>query len=333
MQSNGSEAIGSASSMPVQDDGIYLESRNPAVRGLERIIAEIAPTSIPVLLAGESGSGKRTLAVRIHGFSRQRSGSFLRVNCTGLTAESLEEVLHSSETNGLRGLSGTATVFLGEIGNLDPGCQSGLLRATPDHDTAPPDGLPQVRLISSTRRNLEDDVRCGRFDEELYYRLNGVCLRLPPLRNRKEDIPGLVDFFLTRYAARLARPKPLVSSGTLRSFLEYSWPGNIRQLENTVKQIVTLGDERLAQAELETGVLPSLARSAAGGRLSLKEAARAASRQAERELILKALEQTRWNRKRAARELQISYKALLYKLKQIGLDDSATSFNPRGERE
>ena len=165
-------------------------------------------------------------------------------------------------------------------------------------------------------------MRAGRFRSELYYRINGVCLRLPPLRDRKEDIPLLVESFLTKYAAEFGRPRPSLSPRALRMLLDYSWPGNIRELENAVKKIVALGAENLAlpdlvaePAEIRTEVNETRS-------YSLKAAARAASREAEREMILEALARTRWNRKRAAQELQISYKSLLYKLKQIGLPDS-----------
>lgn len=334
MQSDRPEPIAVASSTAPMDDAIYLGSQNPAVRGLERIIAEIAPTSIPVLLVGENGSGKEVVAVRIHRLSQRRSESFVKVVCTRFASECLEEPMDGwSSNNGIRSLLSTGTVFLDEVGDLDLASQTKLLNVMPDGDAAPQGGCLQPRVISATSHNLEEGMRFGRFREELYYRLNGVCLRLPPLRQRKEDIAGLADFFLTRYAVQFGRPKPFLSSRMLSAFLEYSWPGNIRQLENAVKKIVVSGDERLAQADLEQGTWEWRPPSGSGEGLSLKQAARAASRQAERQLILKALERTRWNRKRAAKELQISYKALLYKLKQIGLEDSTDSFSRRGERE
>jgi two-component system, NtrC family, response regulator AtoC len=147
-------------------------------------------------------------------------------------------------------------------------------------------------------------------------------LRLPPLRDRREDIPILVEFFLSKHAAQLGRPRPSLSPRTLRMLLDHSWPGNIRELENVVKKIVALGDGNLAIAELATAPAPPRMEVREHRRYSLKAAAKAASREAERELILRALGHTRWNRKRAAQELQISYKSLLYKLKQIGVQDS-----------
>jgi two-component system response regulator AtoC len=178
-------------------------------------------------------------------------------------------------------------------------------------------------LISTTNRNLDEEMRAGRFRSELYYRISGVCLRLPPLRDRKEDIPLLVEFFLNKHAAQFGRSRPSLSPQTLQMFLDHAWPGNIRELENVVKEIVALGDERLAVAELGIPISERKRTPATPVRsYSLKAAARAASREAEREMIMQALARTRWNRKRAAQELQISYKSLLYKLKQIGFEDS-----------
>jgi two-component system, NtrC family, response regulator AtoC len=207
---------------------------------------------------------------------------------------------------------------------LDATCQRSLLYALPDGNDEPRRGILTARVISTTSRNLDVEMRAGRFRSELYYRVNGVCLRLPPLRERKDDIPLLVEFMLTKHAAQFGRPRPVLSPRTLRVFLNHSWPGNIRELENVVKKIVALGDERLAVTEFEEAPIEAKTETEAPEvrGYSLKAAARAASREAEREMILKALAHTRWNRKRAAQELQISYKSLLYKLKQIGVQDT-----------
>jgi len=185
-------------------------------------------------------------------------------------------------------------------------------------------GTAVPRVVALTQRNLENDIRAGRFREDLYYRLAGVCLRVPPLRHRREDIPVLTDFFLHKYSALFGRPEPGLSEKTRQFIAEYSWPGNVRELEAAVKTIAAIGDDRIAMTALRSSSLNGSANHYEEG-TSLKEAARAASRQAERELILRVLSRTRWNRKRAAEELRISYKALLYKLKQIGVDDYAKS--------
>jgi two-component system response regulator AtoC len=161
----------------------------------------------------------------------------------------------------------------------------------------------------------------GAFRKELYFRINGFCLRLPPLRERKEDIGVLLEHFLRKYAQELKRPVPIIDQ-TIDTLLSYAWPGNIRQLENLAREIVVLGNPQLAVKDLR---IKNADRGSANNFekvTSLKTAARAASRECEKELILEALERTKWNRKRAAQELQISYKALLYKLKQIGTSGS-----------
>src|SRR5208282_4690136 len=174
------------------------------------------------------------------------------------------------------------------------------------------------RYICGTSRELEPEVKAGKFREDLYYGISGVCLRLPPLRQRKEDIPVLRDWFLSAAARDFCRDVPALSPETQNFFVEYNWPGNIRELKDAARAIVALGDETLAM-----GGLRSLLRRVGGNgeKISLKDAARAASREAEREIILQVLTRTRWNRRRAAQELQISYKALLYKLKQIGYEE------------
>jgi len=167
-------------------------------------------------------------------------------------------------------------------------------------------------------------VKAGRLREDLYYRISGVCLRLPPLRQRREDIPLLMDHFLQKSAQDFRRPIPGLSPETQQLFQDYSWPGNLRELEHAAKALVALGDETIAMGGLRS-LLRKPDHAGNGIRISLKQVARAASREAEKELILKALTRTRWNRRRAAEELQISYKALLYKLKQIGCSEYGAS--------
>jgi two-component system response regulator AtoC len=179
------------------------------------------------------------------------------------------------------------------------------------------------RFICGTSRELQPEVKAGSFREDLYYRISGVCLRLPPLRQRKEDIPLLRDWFLSAAAQDFSRPVPVLSAETRNFFMEYSWPGNVRELKDAARAIVALGDEALAMGGLRSLLRPAH-RGGNGETISLKDAARAASRQVEREIILQVLAKTRWNRRRAAQQLQISYKALLYKLKQIGYQEYGT---------
>jgi two-component system, NtrC family, response regulator AtoC len=297
----------------------FVRGLSPAMLTLESVIGDIARTNIPVLVVGESGSGKQMFAHRIHLLSLRADEAMAKVACASMKPEEFPAEL---ERNGSRNVG---TVLFDEISELDSACQRYLLHSLPDGDERQRPGMLTARVISTTSRNLDEEIRAGRFRSELFYRMNGVCLRLPPLRERRKDILSLAEFFLSKHATLFGRPRRTLSSRTLQIFLECDWPGNIRQLENVVKNIVALGDEDLSVAELATA--PSGTRPVANNPRSdsLKAAARAASREAERELILRALERTRWNRKRAARDLQISYKSLLYKLKQIGLQDAETN--------
>jgi two-component system response regulator AtoC len=293
---------------------------------LEAVVSEIAHTNIPVLLVGECGTGKQMFAHRIHQLS-DRPGPLMKISCAGMRAESFasETGLDASQESEYR--RGAGTAFFDEISELDAACQRNLLYALPDGETKPLRGILMARLISTTSRNLDEEMKAGRFRRELYYRINGVCLRLPALRERKEDIPQLSDYFLAKHCNQRGRVHSRLSARMLETFMDYSWPGNIRELENVVKKIVALNDEDLALSELiRTSNASAVSGTGIGGTgigqtRSLKVASKAASREAERELILKALGRTRWNRKRAAQELQISYKSLLYKLKQIGMDE------------
>ena len=310
-----------AGAQPAGND--FVASISPALQTIEGIIREIAPTNIPILLVGESGTGKEVLANRIHALSPRGQEPLAKISCAAVNAETLASEL--GLRNGTNGHDAhtPGTVVLDEVSELDAAAQKLLLYALPDGDLRPRPGVIDSRVISTTSKKLDEEMRAGSFRSELYYRINGVCLRLPPLREHKEDIPLLSEFFLTKHAAQLQRARVALSGQTLRKFMEYNWPGNVRELENVVKNIVALGDEVLAVSSLVAA--PSAPRPVAVAESrarSLKVAARAASREAERELILKALERTRWNRKRAAQELQISYKSLLYKLKQIGMTDS-----------
>ena len=307
-------------------DHFFVQGTSTTMRAIERVVADIACTDIPVLLIGESGTGKEEVAVRIHRLSRRQTEPFVKVICAALTPDFFENLAKGSRRgDGAMGGGWTGTVFLDEIDELDPACQSRLLHLLPEGDAIPPVPSLGARIISSTSKEIEEEVHGGHFRKELYYRLKGVSLRLPPLRERREDIPVLMDFFLGKHSMLLGRPRPAVSSQALRALQEYSWPGNIRELENVIKKIVALGNAEEAVGDLgwnpDDGHHPGIVHET----ISLKQAAKAASRQAERELILQVLTRVRWNRKRAARDLQISYKALLYKLKQIGLDGSGPS--------
>jgi two-component system response regulator AtoC len=262
-------------------------------------------------------------AQRLHRLSARCDEPVVTVSCAAMDPAQLSaELRMGADRTKDSSLGAAGSVIFDEISELDSACQRNLLYALPDGHAGSQPGVLAARVISTTRRNLDDEMRAGRFRTELYYRINGVCLRLPALRDRREDIPILVESFLSKHAAQFGRPRPSLSPRTLRMLLDHAWPGNIRELENVVKKIVALGDEQLAIAELTAAPEPPTLEAPEHRGYSLKAASRAASREAERQLILKALGHTRWNRKRAAQELQISYKSLLYKLKQIGVQDS-----------
>jgi two-component system, NtrC family, response regulator AtoC len=294
---------------------VFLEGVDPSIQAIESVIRKLAQSSVPVLLLAEAGAGKRTIARRIYE-SSGTTGEFRILRCADLLEKDLAPKDEVEPTNGgPKHLLSSGTLYLDEICDLHSDCQFKLSELLP---------RLTARLISGSTRDLEEEMRAGRFREDLYYRLSAVCLRLPPLRQRKQDIPLLTGFFLSKHAQDLRRPVPVLSPQTQQLFEDYSWPGNIRELEDAAKAIVVLGDESVAMGGLRAMLMKS-GRGGNGGRVSLKQAARAASREAEKELILKVLTRTRWNRRRAAQELQISYKALLYKLKQIGCADCGSS--------
>ena len=294
--------------------GPLLEASSPSMRAVLTVIRELAHNSVPVLLIGEHGTGKQWIAQEIH---HNNSGGldehFQVKSCRDLTPGSL---VSGSDTF-------KATVYLEEVGDLTSECQQELSELLAKQSGNGSKRMP-TRIICGSSRDLEAEVRAGSFREDLYYRLSGVCLRIPPLRQRREDIPQLIAFFLERYASSYGSQLPSLSPATQQLFTEYSWPGNLPQLEAAVREIVAVGDESVAMAGLRSMLTRTDGKSN-GEKVSLKETSRAASREAEKELILKVLNRTRWNRRRAAEELQISYKALLYKLKQIGYGEYGAS--------
>jgi two-component system response regulator AtoC len=307
-------------------DPAFVYGQGADLQSLNVLAAEIAATDIPVLLVGESGAGKGIYARLIHRLSGAPEASFIRVNCGALDAGQMLNEVREAFQNEVDAVESRRTVFLDGVHELDAACQRALLSLLPDGERkASQDSL--ARIISSTSCNFEREIEAGRFRLELYFRLNGVILRLPPLRERKEDIPDLLECFVLKHANELRKGAPEIGREARKLLFSYDWPGNIRELENVARKIVAIGDADLALSDLRSARMPQTAedtrnaepeRSGSSGIGSLKVAARAASRKTERELILKALEQTHWNRKRAARNLQISYKSLLYKIKQIG---------------
>ena len=343
------------------------------------LIDRVSDTDVTVLLRGESGTGKELVARALHERSLRRNKPFVKVNCAALPTELLESELFGFEKGAFTGaiqqkpgkfeFANHGTMFLDEIGDINYPLQAKLLQVLQDGEFSRLGGKSDVqvnvRLIAATNRDLETAVASGRFREDLYFRLNVVTIHLPPLRERREEIPVLSDHFLKKYSVQYNKPISKISPELSRQFLHYDWPGNVRQLENLIKRLVILGSEAGIAKELvqppvmvtplhvvplppphagavqpPSAVVPPPAgvnhtaafggddvpggATAAGARsVSLKDIARTAAREAERELILRMLTRTRWNRKEAAEILGISYKALLYKIKENGLDKAS----------
>jgi len=306
---------------PPSTTNLFVRGQSATVQNLNFMVEEIARTNIPVLLMGESGTGKEVYGRMIHRLSKQAHVPLKKISCRAVQPGEFLTLLKSElpEQDGGAASRGR-TLFLDGIDELDLESQKILLSILPDGETGE-NGFGHTRVIASTSRNLEKEIESGRFRKELYFRINGVCLRLPALRDRKEDIQAFLAHFLAKHAAELERGAPALSNAEMEFLSTHDWPGNVRELENLARRIVLLGDPRRAIEELEQS--PKLERVPAheAQSFSLKVAARTASRKAERDLIAKALERTHWNRKRAAQELQISYKSLLYKIKQTGLEE------------
>jgi len=290
------------------------KSLNPSTQLLFTMAEKLAQTTAPILIVGESGSGKRALALEIHRLSGLLEGTFALVDCADPDRE-LARVLDNQIHDG--------TVFFRDIAALSANEQLRVVEAFFERNGSPTQSQ-NVRLVASSRHPLEEHVLSGKFREDLYYCISPFCLCVPPLRQRKEDIPLLADHFSSKYSALLGHRFEM-SPQIVELLSSYTWPANVRELEQVVRTIVAIGDERIALSMIRSVGLKALNRDSKVESLSLKRAAREASRGAERELILDTLSRTHWNRKRAARELQISYKALLYKLKQIGIDDQEHS--------
>jgi two-component system, NtrC family, response regulator AtoC len=305
----------------VDTSAALVVGQSVAIQAVNKNIRELAATGIPVLIVGESGTGKEVYARLIHRLSHHSSTPLAKVNCraseSGEFLAQLKGLLKKNPEH--KSMSGTQTVFLDGIDEVDSTGQRALLSVLPDgHEQA--DNRVEVRLIASASRNLETEIDGGRFRKELFFRISGVRISLPALRERKDDIPLLLLHFLTRNAEATGREVPEISQEEFGLIGTHDWPGNIRELEHFARKISLFGSAREAIAELQK--TPKFAAEVRGELqgVSLKSVARTASRRAERELIREALERTHWNRKRAAEQLKISYKSLLYKIKQTGLE-------------
>ncbi len=334
-----------------ESERMILFGDNEKMRGVREIIEQVADTDITVLIRGPSGTGKEVVARSIFELSSRRDRPFVKVNCAALPSELLESELFGFEKGAFTGAqkrklgkfeyANHGTIFLDEISEMHPNLQAKLLQVLQDGEFSRLGGESDIRVdtrvLAATNRNLEEAVRDGSFREDLFYRLNVVAIQIPPLQDRRDSIPLLVDHFLRKYNEQYKKEVKQLSSETLAVFMQYGWPGNVRELENMVKRMVVLGNEdtvlediRLQAARAETADaeaddpldLTELDADLADGKgIDLKSIAKRAAQLAEKRVIEKVLAQTRWNRKEAAERLQISYKALLYKMKENGLSE------------
>ncbi|MBX6423063.1 sigma-54-dependent Fis family transcriptional regulator [Thermosulfurimonas sp. F29] len=311
--------------------------KSRAIREVFRLIDKVAPTESTVLILGESGTGKELVARAIHARSRRRHGPFVPVNCGAIPEELLESELFGYERGAFTGatrskpgrfeLAHGGTIFLDEIAEMSPKLQVKLLRILQERRVERLGGeraFPvDIRIIAATNRDLEREVAEGRFREDLYFRLNVIPIKLPPLRERKEDIPLLAKHFLARFCEREDLPLKKLSDGALRRLMEYHWPGNVRELENLMERLVILTEGEI----IEEKDLPEHIRSASPvpicppGKFPVDGfSLPRALREFERELILQALEISGGVKSRAARLLGIKRTTLIEKMKRLGLD-------------
>ncbi|HEV3218892.1 MAG TPA: sigma-54 dependent transcriptional regulator [Candidatus Acidoferrales bacterium] len=326
--------IGGNASEELPSDAVVF-GRSEAMRTIRQRIEKVAGTKLPILLQGESGTGKELIARMIHRKSERAAGPFLKVNCPAIPGTLMESELFGYEKGSFTGAYGSkpgraeladgGTLFLDEISEMDLGLQAKLLQLLQDNQFwrigAREETRVDVRIICATNRQLEVDIQSGRFRPDLFYRINVLKIQLPPLRERIEDLGELVGHFLKFFSRKHNVNPPAPSSTLVQLFQTHRWPGNIRELSNLIERYAILGSEESVTNELlsaSTSIegdveIPS------SGPLPLKAVTRQTVQQLERKIILRTLIAHRWNRKRAAKDLKISYRALLYKIRQAGL--------------
>jgi two-component system response regulator AtoC len=343
-----------------QSDFSMLFGTSPKMEEIKHTIEQVADTNVTVLIRGESGTGKEMVARMIFAQSLRHDKPFVKVNCAAIPHELLESELFGYEPGAFTGanrqklgkfdLAHGGTLFLDEISEMHPALQAKLLHVLQDGEFSRLGGKRDisvdVRVLAATNKRLELAVEDGTFREDLFYRLNVVTIHIPPLRERREEIPVFLEFFLRKYSEYYGKQPLPFSEYAVGRMLDYSWPGNIRELENLVKRYVIVGNEAQIIRELvahqphpalpnaahpplgETNGVGSPAGSFAGSaspaareeateNLSLLEIGHRAALAAEREAIERVLQQTRWNRRQAAKILKVSYKALLNKMKRM----------------
>jgi len=319
-------------------------SLSPKMAQVKNVARQVAGTDVPVLMLGESGVGKEVLARFIHVHSGRVDKPFIKVNCAALPNDLLESELFGYERGAFTGamadkpgkfeLADKGTILLDEIGEMSPHLQAKLLHVLQDGEFTRLGGRrptrADARVLAATNRKLTDAVSKGQFREDLYYRLDVISIEIPPLRERPQDIPLLCRFFVEKYAGKYESSLQQLPAELIDAFVRYDWPGNIRELENAVRRFLILPDlaatlKLLRPTRVEVPAVPE--------KLALKKVSTEAAEQVEKEMVLRTLSQTNWNRKRAAQELGICYKALLNKLKKWNLNERALTASSAGQRQ
>jgi len=316
-----------------------LFGKTPEMLAVRRTLESIAKTSVPLLIQGESGTGKEVCVHFVQNSSPLSTGRLIKVSCPAIPQALLETELFGYEKGAFTGATSTkrgrveeahgGTLFLDEVGSLELGMQSKLLQVLQDgtymrvggHETR----NIETRLISVANRDLNEQVADGSFRLDFLYRINAITVNLPPLRNRLEDIPELVDYLLEKHSRTFRQNTPPLSRNVMNQMQRYHWPGNIRQLENLIQRYVLVGEEELLMSELvsdETKDPDLIGEVDISMPMSLKHVTKQATHELERQIILKVLKANSWNRQRTAKWLKISYRSLLYKLNALGRVDA-----------
>ena len=344
MSASGTKRAGSALSIAGLPPEKVIFGRSAAMQTIRQLVGKILGTDLPVLIQGENGTGKGLLAEYIHSRSVFQSGSFVKVNCAAIPGGLLESELFGHEKGaftdaytsraGYVELADRGTLFLDEIADLDLNLQAKVLQLLQDKQFSRIGGIEErrvdTRVICATHRHLPAEIEAGRFRQDLFYRINVILINLPPLRERREDIVPLANYFLTELNARFDRNAPPFPEEVIEHLSSRPWRGNIRELENLVARYAIMGslDSIIADAQPKRGNALKLS---PDGTVSLKHIAKQAVREIESNLILQVLRDNRWNRRKAAQILNISYRALIYKIQEAGLSHKNGRRSRNGE--
>jgi two-component system response regulator AtoC len=314
-------------------DNIYF-GPSEAMRQVRQRVDRAAALNVPILVLGESGTGKEVLARYIHNRSPWSSGPFVKVNCPAIPGSLLESELFGFQKGAFTGAHATkpgriemangGTLFLDEIAELDASLQAKLLHVLQDGNFTRigdhEEKRLEARIICATNRNLGDEIKNGGFRADLLYRINVIDVTLPPLRERRDDIPYLAEYLRQQFNARFGKDAGPISQNVIKSLARRDWPGNVRELESCIARYVILGTEEVIEVErIEKKPFHFTYESTEDGKIPLKRIAQQVSRRIEHDVILKVLQANQWNRRKTAETLKISYRALLYKVRQAGL--------------